>query len=116
GRAALYWSQSSLRSELNDNAPAARYAQRALGALRLTEDSYRIARAHQLLAYIEINRGNAEEALELLETGWPLLEESGNKLERAQYRLEEARALAMLGRREEAAALAMQISGLVSHA
>jgi tetratricopeptide (TPR) repeat protein len=115
-RAQLYWSQSRLHEERNDNETAARYAQRALEALRLTEDSYRIARAHQLLAYIEINRGNAEEALELLEAGWPLLEESGNKLERAQYRLEEARALAMLGRREEAAALAMQISGLVSDA
>jgi tetratricopeptide (TPR) repeat protein len=115
-RAQLYWSQSRLHDERDDSETAARYARRALEALRLTEDSYRTARAHQLLAYIELNRGNAEEALELLEAGWPLLEESGNKLERAQYRLEEARALAMLGRREEAAALAMQISGLVSDA
>jgi tetratricopeptide (TPR) repeat protein len=115
-RAKLYWSQSRLHAERNDQDTAAEYARRALEILLLSEDTYRIARAHQLLAYIELNRGNAEEALELLEQGWPLLERSGNKLERAQYRLEEARALAKLGRSEEAAALAMQISGLISNA
>jgi tetratricopeptide (TPR) repeat protein len=115
-RAQLYWSQSRLHDERNDPETAARYARRALELLLLTEDTYRTARAHQLLAHIELNRGNADRALELLEQGWPLLEASGNKLERAQYRLEEARALAMLGRREEAGALAMQISGLVADA
>jgi tetratricopeptide (TPR) repeat protein len=109
----LYWSQSRLHAQRNDPDTAARYARRALEILRLTEDTYRTARAHQLLAHIELDRGNAEEALELLARGWPLLEASGNKLERAQYRLEEARALAKLGRSEEAAALAMQISGLI---
>lgn len=115
-RAQLYWSQSRLHDERNDPETASRYARRALELLMLTEDTYRTARAHQLLAHIELNRGNADRALELLEQGWPLLEASGNKLERAQYRLEEARALAMLGRREEAGALAMQISGLVADA
>jgi transcriptional regulator with XRE-family HTH domain len=115
-RAQLYWSQSRLHDERNDPETAARYARRALELLLLTEDTYRTARAHQLLAHIEVNRGNADRALDLLEQGWPLLEASGNKLERAQYRLEEARALAMLGRREEAGALAMQISGLVADA
>jgi tetratricopeptide (TPR) repeat protein len=114
--AKLYWSQSRLHGERDDQDTAARYAKRALAILRLTEDTYRTARAHQLLAYIEVNRGNAEEALLLLEQGWPLLERSGNKLERAQYRLEEARALAKLGRSEEAAALAMQVSGLIADA
>jgi tetratricopeptide (TPR) repeat protein len=114
--AKLYWSQSRLHGERDDQDTAARYAKRALEILRLTEDTYRTARAHQLLAYIEVNRGNAEEALLLLEQGWPLLERSGNKLERAQYRLEEARALAKLGRSEEAAALAMQVSGLIADA
>jgi tetratricopeptide (TPR) repeat protein len=115
-RAHLYWSQSRLHAERDDPETAVRYARRALEALRLTEDTYRIGRAHQLLAYIELNRGNAEEALALLNEGWPLLEASGNRLERAQYRLEEARALAKLGRSEEAAALAMQVSGLIADA
>jgi len=115
-RAQLYWSQSRLHDERNDPETAARYARRALELLLLTEDTLRIARAHQLLAYIELSRDNAQEALDLLEEGWPLLEGSANTLERAQYRLEEARALARLGRSEEAAALAMQLSGLIADA
>jgi tetratricopeptide (TPR) repeat protein len=115
-RASLYWTQSRFHSERNDPETAARYARRALELLRLTEDTYRTARAYQLLAYIENNRGDSESALALLEEGWPLLETSGNPLERAQYRLEEARALARLGREAEAAALAMQISGILASA
>jgi tetratricopeptide (TPR) repeat protein len=112
----LYWSQSRLHAERNDSETASRYARRALEYLLLTEDSRRTALAYQLLAHIELDRGNPEEARELLEQGWPLLERSGNVLERAQYRLEEARTLAKLGRNEEAAALAMQLSGLIGDA
>lgn len=112
----LYWTQSRLHAERNDPETAARYARRALEVLRMTEDTYRTARAHQLLAHIELDRGRPDEALVLLEEGWPLLQTSGNALERAQYRLEEARALAKLGRKEEAAALAMQIVGIISNA
>ena len=115
-RAQLYWTQSRLHAERNDHDTAARYAYRALELLHLTEDTYRTARAHQLLAFIENNRGRADSALELLQEGWPLLERSANTLERAQYRIEEARALAKLGRKEEAAALAMQISGIIADA
>jgi tetratricopeptide (TPR) repeat protein len=112
----LYWTQSRLHAERGEPETASRYARRALEILRLTEDTYRTARAHQLLAHIELDRGHAQEALVLLEEGWPLLEASANSLERAQYRLEEARALARLGRSDEAAALAMQISGLIADA
>jgi tetratricopeptide (TPR) repeat protein len=112
-RVNLYWVQSRLHAERNDPETAARYARRALELLRLTEDTYRTARAHQLLAHIELDRGHADDALELLHEGWPLLERSGNAVERAQYRIEEARALAKLGRKEEAGALAMQISGII---
>jgi tetratricopeptide (TPR) repeat protein len=112
----LYWTQSRLHAERNDSETAARYARRALEVLRMTEDTYRTARAHQLLAHIELDRGRPNEALALLEEGWPLLQTSGNALERAQYRLEEARALTRLERKEEAAALAMQIAGIISDA
>ena len=115
-RAQLYWSQSRLHAERGDPVTATRFARSALEILRLTEDTYRTARAHQLLAHLELDRGNAQDALDLLQEGWPLLEASANSLERAQYRLEEARALARLGRSEEAAALAMQISGLIADA
>lgn len=112
-RVSLYWSQSRLHAERNESETASRYARRALEYLLLSEDDRRTALAYQLLAHIELDRGNPEEALELLGQGWPLMERNGNALERAQYRLEEARALAKLGRSEEAAALAMQISGLI---
>jgi tetratricopeptide (TPR) repeat protein len=115
-QAHLYWSQSRLHAERDEPEIAARYARRALEVLRATEDTYRIARAHQLLAHIELDRGNPEEALRVIREGWPLLEHTGNAVERAQYRLEEARALAKLGDREDAAALAMQISGVISEA
>lgn len=115
-RAQLYWTQSRLHAERNEPEPAARYARRALEVLRLTEDTYRTARAHQLLAHIELDRGRPAEALEVLAEGWPLLQGNANALERAQYRLEEARALAKLGREEEAGTLAMQISGIIAGA
>jgi tetratricopeptide (TPR) repeat protein len=115
-RARLYWSQSRLHAERNDSETAARYARRALAILELTENTHYTARAHQLLAHIELDRGQPEEALRVLQEGWPLLEHTGNPLERAQYRLEEARALAKLGEKEDAAALAMQISGVISTA
>jgi tetratricopeptide (TPR) repeat protein len=115
-RAHLFWSQSRLHAERDDHRTAAKYARRALEVLELTEDTYRIARAHQLLAHIELDRGNAEEALRIIREGWPLLEQTGNPVERAQYRLEEARALARLEQHEDAAALAMQISGVIGEA
>jgi tetratricopeptide (TPR) repeat protein len=115
-RMQLYWSQSKLHIEQNDPETAARYARRALELLRLTEDTHRTARAYQLLAHIEIDRGNAEQALELLEEGWPLLERMGNPLELAHFRIEEARALAKLGRGEEAGALAMDLTGQLGEA
>ena len=115
-RARLYWSQSRLHAERNDSETGARYARRALAILELTENTHYTARAHQLLAHIELDRGQPEEALRVLQEGWPLLEHTGNPLERAQYRLEEARALAKLGEKEDAAALAMQISGVISTA
>lgn len=115
-RARLYWTQSRLHAERNESERAVRNARAALEVLRMIEDTYRTGRAHQLLAQIELDRGRVEEALGILEEGWPLLESAGSPVERAQYRLEEARALAKLGRKEEASALAMQISGIIADA
>jgi transcriptional regulator with XRE-family HTH domain len=115
-RARLYWSQSRLHAMQNDNLRAARYARRALEIVELAEHDYYTARAHELLAHIELDRNRPEEALRLLRRGWPLLEKSGNPVDKAAFRLEEARALAKLDQREEAAALAMEVSGLLSQA
>jgi tetratricopeptide (TPR) repeat protein len=110
-RLQLYWSQARLYLEQNQPEEAMPYARRALEIIRLTEDSTRLARAHQLMAQIEIDRGNAKEGLRLLRDGWPLIAQGGNPVEQAHFRIEEARALAALGEKEEAAALAMELTG-----
>jgi tetratricopeptide (TPR) repeat protein len=112
----LYWSQAKLHGEKHESEIAAHYARRALEVLRLTEDTHRLARAHQLLAHIELDRRQPRAALEHLEKGWPLLEQTGNPVELAHFRIEEARALAQLGRTEEAAALAMELTGKLGNA
>lgn len=115
-RARLYWSQSRLHSERGDPDTGAYYARRALHILQLSEHDYYTARAYQLLAYTEIERGRPAEALVFLEKGWPALAKTGNRLEQAQFRLEEARALAALGRSEEAGALAMELTPIIADA
>jgi tetratricopeptide (TPR) repeat protein len=86
---------------------AEQYARRALETLRATEDTYALGRAHQLLALVCLDSGKPAEALELLEEGWPLIAAVGTPVELAEYRVEEACALAALGERERAASLAM---------
>lgn len=115
-RARLYWSQSRLHSEQGDPDTGAYYARRALNILQLSEHDYYTARAYQLLAYTELERGRPAEALGFLQKGWPALAKTGNRLEQAQFRLEEARALAALGRNEEAGALAMELTLIIGEA
>jgi tetratricopeptide (TPR) repeat protein len=112
-RARTYWSQSRLHTMQGNPAAASRYARRALEILELTEHTEYTARAHQLLAYVELDRGHPEEALELLRRSRELLP-ARNAIDRARFTLEEARALMQLGRTEEAAALAMETAGLLA--
>lgn len=114
--ARLYWSQSRLHSLRHEHRAAARYARKALDILELTEHTHDTARAHQLLAHIEIDRGNAHQGLGLARKASELLGDSGSSIEQAVCSLEQARALAKLGEREEAAALAMNISGRLAEA
>jgi tetratricopeptide (TPR) repeat protein len=114
-RARLYWSQSRLYGMQNDSQRAVRYARRALEIVELAEDDLYTARAHELLAHMELDRDRPDEALRLLRKAWPLME-TANAVDKAAFRLEEARALAALGQREEAASLAMEISGLLKDA
>jgi tetratricopeptide (TPR) repeat protein len=115
-RARLYWSQSRLYGMQNDHAQAARYARRALEIVELAEDDYYTARAHEMMAHVEIDREHPEEALRLLDRAWPLLERTANSADKAGFRLERARALAALGRADEAGAIAMEVSGLLADA
>jgi tetratricopeptide (TPR) repeat protein len=107
-RARIYWSQSRLYTMREDPTTAARYARKALELLELTEHTHYAARAHHLLAHVELDRGNAAEALDLIDRGLPLVEASGNRAELALFRLERSRALVALGRNEEATASALE--------
>jgi tetratricopeptide (TPR) repeat protein len=113
--ARLYWLESRLYAEQDDPERAAGYARKALTIVQMLEDRAYVARAHQLLAHIEIDRGRPQEALEILERGRDLLDDS-TPVEDAQYRLEEARALAGIGETERATALAMEVSGVIVNA
>ena len=115
-RARIYWSQSRLHTLKGNQDAAARYARKTLELLELGEDVYNTARAHQLLAFIANERGRGEEALDEVERGLALLGQEGRPVETAQFRIEEARALVLLGRLEEAAAVAMTVQGLLAGA
>jgi tetratricopeptide (TPR) repeat protein len=115
-RARVLWSQSRLHTVRGNQDGAARYARRALEILELGEDTFALARAHQALAYIELEREQPEEALELLERGTELLGPDVSPIERAKFRLEEARAFAQLGRNDEAAAAALEAKALFGDA
>lgn len=114
-RARLYWLQSRFYAEQDEPKAAARYARKTLALVELTEHALYAARAHQLLAHVEIDRGRAGDALEILAAGRRLLGEA-SPLEQAQYALEEARALTALGHLEEGARLAMTVSGKLGEA
>jgi tetratricopeptide (TPR) repeat protein len=115
-RARVLWSQSRLHSMKGDQELAAIYARRTLELLELTEDVRYRARAFHLLGYIELERGRPTEALEAIRHGREVLGDDGTPIELAQFRLEEARALAQLGETERAASEAMAVSALLTEA
>ena len=80
----------------------------ALASIELTESVEYAATAHNLLARIELQRGNAAEALDLLERGHELAMRMDGGSADDRFRIEKARALAALGRDEEAVALATE--------
>ncbi len=115
-RARVLWSQSRLHILQNRPDLAMRYARQALETLQLTDHSLYIARTFQLLAHIANDRGEPEEALALLEEGYGVVDAGGNRFEAATFKLERARALLRLNRREQAAAEAMEAVGVVADA
>lgn len=115
-RARIYWSQSRLHTLKGNQDAAARYARKTLELLELGEDVYNTARAHRLLAFIAVERGRGEEALDSVSRGLALLGDNAGPVETAQFRIEEARALVLLDRTQEAAAAAMAVQGLLADA
>ena len=109
-QARLYWSQSRLHSAEGNAEAASRYARMALAAIELTENVAYAARAHQLLAHIELERGNPEEALDLVERGQRLAVRAGGADAEGYFEIARAQALAQLGRDDEAVACAMELA------
>jgi transcriptional regulator with XRE-family HTH domain len=111
GLARLWRSQSREFAERGDRERSARYARRALEAGAVANHARYVTRAHLLLARVELERGNAARALDLLDA---VAARDGNEL--AMIRAEQARALTQLGRGDEAAARASEAEKLVAHA
>lgn len=109
-RARTLWSQSRLHAVEGRHDLAASFARRALSVLELSDDDLSIARAKQMLAYIELDRGEPTAALDLLAAALPIVERTGSADERACILLEQARALAGLGELERAKELAIEIA------
>lgn len=109
-RARTFWSQSRLHTVEGRHDLAAEFARRALAVLEVSEDELSIARAKQLLAYVELERDNPEPALLLLREALPIVERTGNADERALILLEQARVLVRLGELDEARALAVDVA------
>jgi tetratricopeptide (TPR) repeat protein len=101
--ARVLWSQSRLHSMRHEPQLAGRYARRALEILERTENDAYVGMAYHLLAYAEIESGNAEAALELLQRGRDSFGRDLGKRDDARFSLEESRALFALGRHAEAA-------------
>jgi tetratricopeptide (TPR) repeat protein len=112
-RARTLWARSRIHALQNDPETAAQYAERALEILEVSDHGYYAALANQLLAHIELDRGNGDRAVELLERAAPAIEASGRKFEFARLQIERARALLSLGRAEDAASVAMEASAAI---
>ncbi len=112
----LYWSQARLHASQDRRDLAARYARLAHATLESTEHTVFAARALTLLAHIENDRGNHADALALAEEGAPVLAAAGNRYDEGMLLLEQARALAALGRREEAISVALGAVPRFEHA
>lgn len=111
--ARIYWSQSRLHAMRDEPGLATRYARKAYELLEASEHTFLRAKAHQSLAFAELDAGRAAEALDLLARGRELMGESGTPQDVAEFQLEEARALTRVGRMNEAASLAMATASIL---
>jgi tetratricopeptide (TPR) repeat protein len=105
--ARLHRAQSRLHAEQLEHAAAARHARKALHLLDMAQLVHDRARAHHVLGVAALDAGAPEEALRMLEAGLALLGGDATEWDRAAFRVEMARALAMLGRTDDALALAL---------
>ena len=115
-RAWLYFSQCRARSAEGDMDGASRYGRLALGTLESADDARFTVQSRQILARAALASGRPKVALAHYQAARPLLESSGSQLDQARFGAGEARALAGLGRKEDAAALAARVPALLGGA
>jgi transcriptional regulator with XRE-family HTH domain len=113
-RVRLYWAQCRLHLLKGRADLAERYGLRVLELVRASEDAYHLGLGYRLMARIKLDQGEPHEALELLERAREAVAASANEAEEATIRLNEARAYALLGERERAAAMAMEAAGALA--
>lgn len=111
--ARLFWTQSRLHSARREPELASRYARRSLEILERTENNTYVGMAYHSLAFTEIEAGNGESALELLERGRALFGSDLGPKDEAKFSIEEARALSSLGRTGDAARVAARALGVI---
>jgi tetratricopeptide (TPR) repeat protein len=112
-RAGVLWSQARLHTLEGRQDLAASLAERALETLRSNEDERAVGLAHQMLAYIELERGDPGHALELLDQGAEMVARGGDATEAAAFELDRARALLALERLEEAHAVLEDVAPIL---
>lgn len=112
--ARVRWSLARLHALRGEREEARREAIAALTLLETSENRLQYARAHHLLAFVELDSGHPEDALTLAERGQELLGSEATDYDRATFDIERARAFAQLGRPDEAASLAMTAAGSFS--
>jgi transcriptional regulator with XRE-family HTH domain len=113
-RATVLWSQARLHTIEGRHDLAASLAERALRTLQANEDERAVGLAHQMLAYIELERDNPGRALELLDEGAPIIERSADVTERAFFQLDRARALLALDQVDAARAVLQRIAPILT--
>ncbi|MGI8422466.1 MAG: helix-turn-helix domain-containing protein [Gaiellaceae bacterium] len=101
--ARVYWSQSRLHTHHKDPQLGVRYARRAIEILERSENDAYLAKAYHLLAFAEVEAGNAGDAIEHLEQGRKALGDALEPYVDAKFAIEESRALLALGRPQLAA-------------
>ena len=114
--ARLWRSQALLCEAQGDRQTADRYSRRALEAVALANHSKYVTRAHKLLARVAADGPDAEHALALLDATYPAVERTGDAYEIAMLRIEQARVLARLDRRDEAVSLAREAAAALHNA
>jgi tetratricopeptide (TPR) repeat protein len=109
-RARVEWAQARLYGEQKRPEVAVGHARAALELLHPIDHKQFLGKTYELLASLTTDLGKPREALALLRDGWPLVLDAATPLDVAHYRIEEARALAALGERDGAAAIAMRVA------